>query len=165
MPTGPRSSSTATGRLALWTRSDRGIDITGGIGAVADARVRRLAIANPDHAPYGRAAVDALRRAGLYEQVRSRLVLGENVSQAAQFAQTGNADVAIIALSLTGAPAMRRVGTAVELPRTAFPEIRQSGVIVARSASKEDARRFLAFMTQPDITDLLRASGFGVPQP
>ena len=106
----------------------------------ADPRVRRLAIANPDHAPYGRAAVEALRRAGVYEQVRARLVLGENVSQAAQFAQTGNADVGIIALSLTVAPAMRGVGSAVELPQTAFPEIRQTGVVLAHSVNKDGAR-------------------------
>jgi molybdate transport system substrate-binding protein len=152
----------ATGRLALWSRSDRGIDVTRGLTGLTDPRVRRLAIANPEHAPYGRAALEALRSAGVYGQLQGRLVFGENVSQAAHFAETGNADAAIIALSLTRAPAMQADGTAMEIPPTAYSPIRQTGVVVARAADKNAARRFLAFLTQPDIAALLRASGFGV---
>jgi len=96
----------ASGRLAIWSRRDRGLNLSRGLPGLVDPQVRRIAIANPDHAPYGRAAVDALRKSGVYDQVRSRLVLGENVAQAAQFAHTGNADAAVIALSLTRTPAM-----------------------------------------------------------
>jgi molybdate transport system substrate-binding protein len=151
----------ATGRLALWSRNDRGVDLSRGIRALDDPRVRRVAIANPEHAPYGRAAVEALRKAGMYERVRSRLVLGENISQAAQFAQTGNADVGLIALSLTRSPAMDRIGRAMELPQGTYPAIRQSGVLLTRAAANGAARAFLAFMTTPGIAALLRASGFG----
>ncbi len=151
----------ALGRLALWARNDRTIDLTQGLALLASPAVRRIAIANPDHAPYGRAAVDALRQAGLYERVRSRLVLGENVSQAAQFAQTGNADVGIIALSLTLAPVMRRSGTAVELPQHTFAPITQTGTVLTASRQRDVARRFLQFLSQPDIVQLLRDSGFG----
>jgi len=152
----------ALGRLALWTRTDRKLDLTQGLAVLGSPAVRRIAIANPEHAPYGRAAVDALRRAGLYEQVRPRLVLGENVSQAAQFAQTGNADAGIIALSLTLAPAMRTTGTAVELPQDTFAPITQTGVVLRASRQRDAARRFLQFLSQPDIVQLLRDSGFGV---
>ena len=154
----------ATGRLALWARTDRGIDIRQGITTIVDPRVRTIAMANPIHAPYGRAAVDALQRAGLYERVRGRIVMGENVSQAAQFAQTGNADVAIIALSLTMAPAMRSVGTAVEIPRDAFSPIRQAGVVVGGSSRVDQARRLLAFLATPAIAKVLSDAGFGAAQ-
>jgi molybdate transport system substrate-binding protein len=150
----------ATGRLAIWTRTDRRLDLSRGLAALADPRSGRVAIANPAHAPYGRAAVDALQRAGVYEQLRPRLVLGESVSQAAQFAQTGNADAAIVALSLTMSPAMQRVGTAVEIPAGAFSPIRQAGVVLLRSGNRNGARRFLAFLREPGGVALLRASGF-----
>lgn len=151
----------ALGRLALWSRTDRTLDLAPGLAVLTSPAVRRIAIANPEHAPYGRAAVDALRRAGLYDRVQARLVLGENVSQAAQFAQTGNADVGIIALSLTLAPAMRASGRAVELPPNTFAPITQTGVVLSASRQRDVARRFLQFLSQPDIAQLLRDSGFG----
>jgi len=151
----------ATGRLALWSRTDRGLSLASGLSALADPRIRTIAIANPEHAPYGRAAVEALRRAGQYDRLRSRLVLGENVAQAAQFAQTGNADVAIVALSLTQAPGMKQAGSAVELPDDAYPRIAQTAVVLTRSRQAGMAARFLAFLGQPDILLLLRTAGFG----
>ena len=151
----------ARGRLALWSRTDRQLDLGQGLRLLTSPAVRRIAIANPEHAPYGRAAVDALRHAGLYERVQSRLVLGENVSQAAQFAQTGNADVGIIALSLTLAPAMRASGTAVELSPDTFAPITQTGVVLTASRRRDAARRLLQFLVQPEIAQLLRDSGFG----
>lgn len=161
---GRSTTGYATGRLALWSRNDRGLVLAGGLATLADSRIRRIAIANPEHAPYGRAAVDALRRAGIYERVQGKLVLGENVSQAAQFAQTGNADVAIIARSLTFAPAMKQAGTALDVPESAYAPIRQTGVVLTRSPRRDLAARFLEFLGQPDIIVLLRASGFG-PRP
>lgn len=151
----------ALGRLALWARTDRGLNLSEGLVLLASPAVRRIAVANPEHAPYGRAAVDALRRAGLYDRVQARLVLGENVSQAAQFAQTGNADVGIIALSLTLAPAMRGSGSAVELPQSSYSPVTQTGVVLAASRQRDVARRFLQFLSEPDIVQLLRDSGFG----
>ncbi len=92
----------ATGHIVLWTRTDSGIDVRRGLAVLVDARVRRIAIANPEHAPYGRAAVAALRHEGLYERVQGKFVLGENISQAAQFAQSGAADVGTVG-ALAGA--------------------------------------------------------------
>lgn len=154
----------AVGRLALWARTDRRLDLAQGLALLTSPTVRRIAIANPQHAPYGRAAVEALRASSLYEQVQPRLVLGENVSQAAQFAQTGNADVGIVALSLTLTPAMRAAGSAVELPQRLFAPITQTGVVIAASRQRSQARGFLEFLRQPAIAQLLRDSGFGVRQ-
>lgn len=152
----------ATGRLALWSRRDRGLNLAAGLNALLDPGVRTVAIANPAHAPYGRAAVDALRRAGLYERLRPRLVMGENVAQALQFAQTGNADVSIVALSLVSSPPLRGLGSMVELPQAAHAPIRQAGVVISRSPHGAAGRRFLAFLGSPDVVALLRQAGFGV---
>lgn len=154
----------ASGRLAIWSRADKGLILSAGLTSLTDSRIRRIAIANPEHAPYGRAAVEALRRAGLYDRLKDRLVLGENVAQAAQFAQTGNADVAMVALSLTLSPAMQRAGTAVEVPADAFSPVLQTAVVLTRSGQADLARRFIQFLGQPDIALLLRRSGFG-PRP
>src|SRR6185295_2022012 len=106
--------------LVVWTRADSGIDVRRGLAIVTDDRVRRVAIANPQYAPYGRAAVAALEHERLYARVKSKLVLGENLSQTAQFAQTGNAQVGIISLSLALGPALTS-GTYAEVPTTFHP--------------------------------------------
>jgi molybdate transport system substrate-binding protein len=159
---GPSVVEYAEGRLAIFTRRDSGIDISRGLSALADPKVRRIALANPEHAPYGRAAVSALQKAGIYDRVRSRLVLGENVSQAAQFAQTGSAEVGLIALPLTRAPAMQNGGISVEVPADLYPPIRQTGAVLTRSGQKEIGTRFLAFLKGTEGAAILRASGFGV---
>jgi molybdate transport system substrate-binding protein len=153
----------AVGRIALWTRGDSGIDISRGLQALVGPGVRRIALANPEHAPYGRAAVEALRRAGLYDKVRTRFVLGENIAQAAQFVQSGNADVGIIALSLALAPAMKASGVYVEIPPSLHPPIEQGAIVLRAARDKAAARDFLAFLGRADSVSLLRASGFDVP--
>jgi molybdate transport system substrate-binding protein len=150
----------ATGRIVLWVRNDSGLDVRRGLPMLTDSRVRRIAIANPQHAPYGRAAVAALRGANLYEALRSKLVLGENVSQAAQFVQSGNADVGILALSVALAPAVKGVGAYAEIPAALHPPIDQAAVIISRSRNKTAARDFLRFMERPEIIQLLQAFGF-----
>ena len=130
-PTRRRCDRYATGRIVLWTRRDSGIDVMRGLAVLRDARVRRVAIANPEHAPYGRAAIAALRSDKLYDAVQGKLVLGENISQAAQFVESGNADVGIIALSLALGPALRSSGTYVQIPATAHPPIEQAAIVVA----------------------------------
>jgi molybdate transport system substrate-binding protein len=149
----------AEGRLVLWTRRDSGVDVTPGLRALADARVRRIAIANPEHAPYGRAAVAALRREGLYDRVRPRLVLGENILQAAQFAHSGNADAGIIALSLAVGPSLRALGTYAEIPASLHPPIEQGAVVLESARDRQAARRFLAFLQQPESADFLKEHG------
>lgn len=153
----------ATGRLVLWTRSDTGIDVRSGLESLKNARVRRIAIANPEHAPYGRAARAAIRDAGMDDVVKGRLVLGENISQAAQFVESGNAEVGIIALSLALGPALRKSGTYFLIPSTAHPPIQQAAVVLSATKNGERARQFLAYLKRTDIRQLLERFGFTPP--
>ncbi len=153
----------ATGRIALWTRRESGLDVSRGLAVLADPRVTRVAIANPEHAPYGRAAVAALRHANLYDAVRSKLVLGENISQTAQLVDSGNAAAGILALSLVLGPALRANGAYAEIPANAHPAIEQAAIIVSASRNKALAREFLAYFRRPETTSLLRRFGFTPP--
>lgn len=153
----------ATGRIVVWTRKDSGIDVSGGLRALTDGRVRRIAIANPKFAPYGRAAEAALRHDTLYEAVRGKLVLGDNISQTAQLVDSGNADAGIIALSLAVSPALRARGVYSEIPATAHPPIDQAVVIVSASSRKGLAREFLGYLKRADIGDHLHRFGFATP--
>jgi molybdate transport system substrate-binding protein len=153
----------AVGSLVLWTRKGSGVDVTRGLDALLAVRVRHIAIANPEHAPYGRAAVAALRAAGVYEQLRTKLVIGENVSQAAQFVQSGNADAGLIPLSLARASAVNAVGEYVAIPSSLYPPIEQAAVVVRASRHKDAARAFVAFLKEPDTVTALTAAGFGPP--
>jgi molybdate transport system substrate-binding protein len=155
----------AVGRIVLWSRRDRQLDLRGGLQMLTQFAVRRIAIANPQHAPYGRAAVAALRHQGVYEAVRTKLVLGENVSQTAQFVQSGNADAGLIPLSLALAPGLKEAGTYVEVSTDAYPAIRQAAVVVSRSRQRPLARKFLDFVKTAEVGELLSGAGFGPPAP
>jgi molybdate transport system substrate-binding protein len=156
----------AAGRIVLWSRADSGVDLKKGLrtglSALTDPGLRRVAIANPEHAPYGRAAVAALRHEGIYDSVRSKLVMGENVSQAAQFAQSGNADVGIIALSLALTAALKSAGAYVEIPAAWHEPIAQAAVVVSASPQKALARRFIDALKTPDSLRILQSYGFAV---
>jgi molybdate transport system substrate-binding protein len=150
----------ATGRIVLWTRKDSGIDVTRGLPVLSDARVKRIAIANPKFAPYGRAAEAALRHEKVYEAIHSKLVMGDNISQTAQLVDSGNADVGIIALSLALGPALRASGQYFEIPASAHPPIEQAAVVMTASKNKALARELLAYLKRPDIAKLLHSFGF-----
>jgi molybdate transport system substrate-binding protein len=154
----------ATGHLVLWTLRDSGIDVRQGLAVLTDARVRRIAIANPDHAPYGHAAVAALRHEGLYERVQAKLVVGENISQAAQFAHTGGADVGVLALSLALSPTLKGSGIYVEIPESLHPPIEQAAVVLASSRLKPLARQFVEYLKKPESVGLLKSYGFAAPR-
>lgn len=155
----------AMGSLVLWTRKGSGVDVTRGLDGLLPARVRHIAIANPEHAPYGRAAVAALRSAGVYEQLRPKLVIGENVSQAAQFVESGNADAGLIPLSLARASAANTVGEYIAISSSLYPPIEQAAIVVRASRHKDTARKFLAFLKDPDTVTILTAAGVGPPAP
>jgi molybdate transport system substrate-binding protein len=154
----------AIGRLVLWAPTRLGLDVREGLAALVRPTIRRVAIANPEHAPYGRAAVAALRAAGIYDQVQPKFVLGENISQAAQFVQSGNADAGILALSLARNPTLAASGTAVEIPTTLYPPIRQAAVIIKASPHKDAARAFLRFMQEPWAQTMMNTFGFERPR-
>jgi molybdate transport system substrate-binding protein len=150
----------ATGRIVLWTRKDSGIDLTTGLRVLETPRVRRIAIANPTVAPYGRAAVAALRGAKLWDGLQAKIVQGENIAQTAQLAYSGNADVAILAHSLALGPALSASGRYVAVPASAHPPLQQAAIVVRASRHKEAARRFLAFVRGPQSQAILRRFGF-----
>ena len=153
----------ATGRLVLWTRTDSGLDIRRGMTMLRDARVRRIAVANPDLAPYGRAAVAALRTAGVYDQVKDKLVFGENISQTAQLAQSGNADVGLFAHSLAVGAVLNASGTFFDIPSTTYPPVVQAAVLVSTSWNKDAGRALLQYIKSPEARQTFAAFGFGAP--
>jgi molybdate transport system substrate-binding protein len=153
----------AVGRIVVWVPDRSELDVARlGAGALVAPGVRRIAIANPDHAPYGRAAVAALRSLGLYERVRDRLVHGENVAQAAQFVASGAADVGIIPLSLALAPGAG--GRWWEVPADRYPPLVQGGAIMRRAADVAMARAFVALLRGPAGRAVLDRYGFREPR-
>ncbi len=152
----------ATGEIVLWALEKGGPNLSAGLQSLLDPSVRRIAIANPEHAPYGRAAVAALRSAGIYDRVRSKLVMGENISQAAQFVHSGNAEAGIIARAIVLMPGLVDLGHATAIPTDAYPPIRQAAIVTSGSRNKETASRFLAFLKTPAIRQLMERFGFHV---
>lgn len=153
----------AVGKIVLWTRKDSKLDLVSGLEALRDPSVKVISIANPAHAPYGRAAEEALRKAGVYEAVKDRLVLGENISQAAQFVQSGNADAGIIALSLVASPAMKDDGRFEAIPENLYTPIEQGAVVTRAAPNPKAARLFLDFLKIPATALILEKFGFTLP--
>ncbi len=155
----------AVGRLVLWVPDDSPLDLSKlGIEALLDPSVKKIAIANPVTAPYGRAAAGALRHFGIYEQVSSKLVIGENISQAAQFVGSGNAQAGLIALSHALAPAMKNKGRYWTVPLDAYPTLNQAAVVLSKSKQRNAAQAFLEFVRGPEATSLLASYGFTLPE-
>ena len=153
----------AIGKIVLWARKDSRVDVGKGFSALGDPAVRKIAIANPEHAPYGRAAEEALRRAGVYDAVKDRLVLGENISQTAEFVESGNADAGIVALSLVLSPAMQDKGRAWNIPENLYTPIQQGAVALRKGPNPQAARQFLDYIKMPSTAALLGRYGFVLP--
>jgi molybdate transport system substrate-binding protein len=154
----------ATGRIVLWTRKDSGVDVRRGLAVLTDAHVHRIAIANPRFAPYGRAAVAALRHDEVYEKIEDKLVLGDNIAQTTQFAQSGSADAGIIGLSAALTETLRRAGAYFEIPDAWYPPIEQAAVVLAASRQKALAHQFVEFLKSPASRSVLQSDGFAVPR-
>lgn len=153
----------AVGRVVLWAPKSSPLDVSKGLTVLREPTIRKIAIANPKHAPYGRAAVAAMEHGQVYGDVKGKLVLGENISQAAQFIESGACDIGIIALSLALAPAMKNAGTYWQIPADAHPVLEQGAVIVKQSKSQEAARQFLAFMQSSQGQEIMTRYGFTLP--
>lgn len=150
----------ALGRIAIWMPADAPMDLARkGWDALLDVSVQKIAIANPEHAPYGRAAVAALQGAGIYERVRAKLVFGENISQAAQFVQSGNAQAGLLAMSLLVSPAMAR-GKIWEIPSGSYPPIEQAAIVMKNARNQESAKQLLDFLKSPAAKKILVKNGF-----
>ncbi len=154
----------AVGRIVLWVPKPSPLQIEQrGLDVLLDPTVKKIAIANPKHAPYGRAAVVAMEQAQVYEHVKDRLVLGENVSQTAQFVESGAADVGIIALSLALAPPMQAAGRYKEIPAEAHPPLVQGAVLLTGASHQVEAQAFLSFLQSTEGRAIMTRYGFVVP--
>jgi len=151
------------GKLILWVRNDSKLDVSKGLDALRDPSVRKIAIANPLHAPYGRAAEEALRKAGVYDAIKDRLVLGENISQTAEFAETGNADAGILALSLVLSPALQDKGRYFLIPENLYSPVQQGAVVIGASKNQQKAQAFLDYIKTPTEKAILERYGFVLP--
>jgi molybdate transport system substrate-binding protein len=152
----------ARGHLVLWAPPGSTYAFEAkGLNALQDSKIEKIAVANPEHAPYGRAAVAALKTAGLYQELQPKLVYGENISQAAQFVQSGNAQVGLIAMSLALSPAMKD-GQRWEVTQNWYPPIEQAAVILKSAKNKEAAKAFLEFLGSDAAIKTLQEYGFSV---
>jgi molybdate transport system substrate-binding protein len=148
----------ASGRIVVWVPASSQLDPGTALNSPA---VRHLAIANPAHAPYGRAAEAALRHMGLWGTVQPKLVLGENIVQTFQFVESGAADAGIVALSLALAPQAHGRGRYSEIPVDAYPPMDQGGVLLKDSPA---ARAFRDYLLNPEGRRILKQYGFGIPE-
>ena len=154
----------ANGKIALWTTKPDTVPVAQGLNVLTDSqRVQKIAIANPDHAPYGRAAKAALEKAGLWPSVESRLVLGENIAQTAQFVQTGNADCGIVALSLLLGPKLKGVGTYQIIDPKLYPPLEQAAVLTQNGKANSAARTYFDFLRSPAARQIFDRYGFTIP--
>ncbi|BDG08427.1 molybdate ABC transporter substrate-binding protein [Anaeromyxobacter paludicola] len=153
----------AFGKLVAWLPLGSKLDLEHqGLAALADPGVKRIAIANPAVAPFGRATEAAFKAAGVYEAVKGKLVLGASVGQTAQFASAGAVDVAFLPYSLTFGKELAH-GRVTPVPEKLYPRIEQSGVVLATAREPAAARAFLAFVTGEKGRAILARYGYGLP--
>ena len=149
------------GRIVVWTLAQSPVDVERlHMQALESSLVKHVAIANPQHAPYGRAAEAAMRSSGVYDAIAPKLVLGENIAQTMEFVQSGAADIGIVALSLALAPSARDKGKYWEVPLDQYPRVEQGGAILKRTQSIEAARAFRQFLLTGTGVSTLRRYGF-----
>ena len=154
----------ATGSLALWVSKELNLDPAQlGLKLLLNPAVKKVSTANPQVAPYGRSAEAALRHAGLYEAVKPKMVFADNIAQAAQWAQTGNAEAGLISFSQASNPLMLKGGLAWKVPGDTYPPLVQAGVILKRATNQDQAKAFMAFLVGPEGQAMLARHGFAKP--
>ena len=148
----------AKGTLVLWTRKDSPLPPPS-LDLLRNSALKRLAIANPDRAPYGRAAVAALTSLKLYDELKPRIVTAENIAQTAQFVDSGNADAGLISLTSALTPRLASSGNYFVIPRDLYPPIEQGAVIVSRTTQRAAAHKLLDYLLSPPVQAQLAKSG------
>lgn len=148
----------ARGALVLWTRNDSAF-AQPSQATLTNPNLKRLAIANPDRAPYGRAAIAALTSLHLLEALRPEFVTAENIAQAAQFAESGNADAGLISMTSARTAHLSSIGSYWVVPANLYPPIEQGAVILRSSTQQANARRFLEFLLSAPVQQQLARSG------
>jgi molybdate transport system substrate-binding protein len=152
----------AFGRLVLWT-TRRDLRLASVEAVVRDPSVRKIAVANPRSAPYGRAAEEVLAALGLSAEATPKTVFGENITQTAQFVSSGNADAGFVAYSLVVAPNLREKGLWIEVPASLYKPIAQGAVLTKKGASNPAARCYLQFLAGPEARAVFAKFGYGLP--
>jgi len=152
----------ARGTLVLWARNDSPVQPLS-IDSLRSPSLRTVAVANAEHAPYGRAAKAALEKLGLTDALKGKLVVAENIAQAAQYADSGNADVGFISLTSALTPRLSRSGKYVEVPQDDYPPILQGAVVLKHGADAAEAHQFLDFLLSPPIRKQLAERGLRAP--
>lgn len=153
----------ARGSIVVLVRSNSPLDLKTGLRVLTEPQVSKVAIADPGHAPYGQAAMAALKSEGLYEKVQSKLVTGENISQAASFVLSGAADAGIVAKSLALSPTAASQVRFVEVPAADYPPLLQAMVVLKSSKNQQEATKFESFMRGSEAKSFLKQFGFEVP--
>jgi len=152
------------GKLVVWVPKASTLDLDGkGLAALADPSVQKIAIANPEVAPYGRAAKAALEKAGIFEKLKARIVEGQSVSQAAQFVESGNAQAGFVPLSLAKVPPLSEEGRFWLVPPATHPRIEQAGVVLKGSKEAALAHALATFLTSEAARDVLERFGYDLP--
>ena len=151
----------AIGRIVLWRPRRDGKALS--LADLTRPEIGRIAIANPKHAPYGMRAVEALKAANVWSSVENRLVYGENIAQTAQFVQTGNADVGIIALSLAITPEFAATGRYTLIPAEMHTPLEQGFIVLKRAQSNPLAQKFANFFNQTSVRSIMNSYGFTLP--
>lgn len=153
----------AIGRIVVWVTKQSGLDIRKGVKVLLDPRVKKIALANPVHAPYGRIGKEVMEHYGIYGKLQNKLVLGENIQQTAQFVEAGAADAGLVAYSLSLAPALASVGNYFLVPAEAHTPIVQGYVLLKPATGNEAAAKFEAFIGSPTARIIFRKYGFSLP--
>jgi len=153
----------AQGKIVLLVASGSTLDIKQGLKILLDPSVKKIAIADPSHAPYGQAAVAALKTENIYDKVSAKLVNGENISQAASFVLSGAADIGIASLSLALSPATRAQVRYWEIPQNDYPPIQQALVVLRSSKNQKLAMQFESYFQTKEVKDILERYGFEIP--
>lgn len=151
----------AVGRIVLWSAEMDAAKMT--LTNLTDPKITKIAIANPKHAPYGKRAEEALRSAGLLEKLQPKLVFGENISQTAQYVQSGNVQVGIIALSLVLNPELSKRGGYYLIPDSMHNPLEQGFIITKRGANKPLAKKFAEYMGSKPARGVMTKYGFVLP--
>jgi molybdate transport system substrate-binding protein len=159
---GPTPVPYARGTLVLWARNDSPVQPLS-IDSLRSPALRTIAVANAEHAPYGRAAKAALEKLGLADGLKNKLVIAENIAQTAQYADSGNADAGLISLTSALTPRLNADGKYVLVPEDSYPPLLQGAVVIRQGAAVEEARQFLAFLLSPAIRRQLAERGLKAP--
>jgi molybdate transport system substrate-binding protein len=154
----------ATGSLVLWVRKDLGLDpLRDGLKVLQGAGIQKIAVANAQTAPYGRAAEAALKAAGLQAALQPRLVFADNIAQAAQFLQTGAAEAGLVSAAQAEQPALRQAGVVWVVPKDLYAPLRQGGAVLSHGPAVALARAFRDYLTGAEGQAILARHGFGKP--